>query len=254
MTKELAITERETSLETALGDKHVNLSNALANAAQSLHLSEKRVMCAAVAKLDSMKRDGGFRDGLVKITAGEFADTFGLDPNTAYEQLQDAAKNLFRRYIRIVEKTRRGSQTVEFRWVSRAQYHPGEGTVSLRFTQDVAPHLVNLQRQFTSYKLAQASALRSLYSWRLLELLTQFESTGWRQIDIEDFAHSMEATEKQRANFNNIKRRIIEPAVRELTEKDGWVIAWEPVKAGRKVTALKFVFKRDPQGRLSLES
>lgn len=253
MTKASAIAARETSLETALGDKHVNLSNALVNAAQSLHLSEKRVMCAAVAKLDSMKRDGGFRDGLVKLSAGEFADTFGLDPNTAYEQLQDAAKNLFRRYIRIVEETRRGPQTVEFRWVSRAQYHPGEGTVSLRFTQDVAPHLVNLQRQFTSYKLAQASALRSLYSWRLLELLAQFESTGWRQIDIEDFAHAMEATEKQRANFNNIKRRIIEPAVRELTEKDGWVIAWEPVKAGRKVTALKFVFKRNPQGQLALE-
>jgi plasmid replication initiation protein len=40
--------------------------------------------------------------------------------------------------------------------------------------------------------------------------------------------------------------------VKELTEKDGWLIAWTPIKAGRKVTALRFEFKRDPQGRLDV--
>ena len=32
----------------------------------------------------------------------------------------------------------------------------------------------------------------------------------------------------------------------------GWLIDWTPIKTGRKVTALKFVFKRDPQGQLPL--
>jgi plasmid replication initiation protein len=242
----------ESVRDSSLSGKHVNLSNALVSAAQSLTLAEKRVMCAAVAKLDSLRRDGGFKDGLVKLSAHEYAEVFGLDPNTAYEQLKEASENLFQRYIRIVEDTRRGPKEIKFRWVSRAEYHKGEGTVAMRFTQDVGPHLVNLQRQFTSYKLSQASALRSLYSWRLLELLTQFESTGWRVMSVDDFAHAMEATEKQRANFNNIKRRIIEPAVRELVEKDGWQITWEPVKAGRKVTDLRFTFRRDPQGKLAL--
>ena len=60
----------------------------------------------------------------------------------------------------------------------------------------------------------------------------------------------MDATEKQRADFNNIKRRMIEPAVKELTEKDGWLIQWEAVKAGRKVKAIRFNFMRNPQGSL----
>lgn len=234
----------------ALCDKHVNLSNALVNAAQALSLSEKRVMCAAVAKLDSMRPDGGFRDGMVKLSASEYTETFGVDANTAYEQLKAAADNLFQRYIRIVEETRKGPKEIKFRWVSRAEYHPGEGTVAIRFTQDIAPHLVNLKRQFTSYKLSQASALRSLYSWRLLELLAQFESTGWRQMDIDEFHHAMEAPDTFKANFKDLRRRVIEPAVKELTEKDGWLIEWEPVKAGRKVAAVKFVFRRDPQGTL----
>jgi plasmid replication initiation protein len=110
-----------------------------------------------------------------------------------------------------------------------------------------------LKRQFTSYQLQQASALRSVYSWRLLELLTRFESTGWAEYTIEDFATAMDATEKQRTDFNNIKRRMIEPAVRELCEKDGWLIQWRAIKAGRKVRAIRFDFARDPQHRLLLE-
>lgn len=241
-----------TQQETALADKHVNMANELVTAAQSLTLAEKRVMCAAVAKLDSVRRGGGVKEGQVKLTAAEYAETFDLDPTTAYEQLKDAGDRIFNRYIRLFAPSKRGPREIKFRWVERAEYHPGEGWISLWFTASVAPYLVNLQSQFTSYKLAQASALRSLYSWRLLEMLSQYESTGWRQIDLDEFCHAMEATEKQRANFNNIKRRIIEPAVLELTTKDAWAIAWEPIKAGRKVVALKFVFKRDPQGRLDL--
>ena len=52
------------------------------------------------------------------------------------------------------------------------------------------------------------------------------------------------------SDFAQIKRRIIDPAVKELREKDGWIIDWEPVKAGRKVKSLRFSFQRDPQGRL----
>ena len=97
-----------------------------------------------------------------------------------------------------------------------------------------------------------SSALRSAYSWRLLELLTRFESTGWAQYTIEDFCVSMDASEKQRSDFAKIRTKIIEPAVRELREKDGWLIDWQPIKKGRKVAGVRFDFKRDPQTRLEL--
>ena len=64
----------------------------------------------------------------------------------------------------------------------------------------------------------------------------------------------MEATEKQRADFGKIRTKIIEPAVKELTEKDGWLIQWETVKAGRKVKSLRFTFMRNPQGSLFNEN
>jgi plasmid replication initiation protein len=36
-------------------------------------------------------------------------------------------------------------------------------------------------------------------------------------------------------------------AVEALDEKDEWFIEWKPITAGRKVKALHFTFKRNPQ-------
>jgi plasmid replication initiation protein len=81
----------------------------------------------------------------------------------------------------------------------------------------------------------------------------RFKSTGWAEYSIEDFCEAMNATEKQRTDFAKIRTKIIEPAVTELNEKDGWLIQWRPIKAGRKVKTLRFDFIRNPQQRLDLE-
>lgn len=229
---------------------HITMSNALVNSAQGLHLSEKRVVTFAVAKLDTFKSDGGTAGGKIKLSASEYAEAFDIDPNTAYEQLQACAESIIKKQVTWYENGPKGPKKVQINWLSKAEYSKGEGVVSIWFTPHIQPHLVQLKAKFTSYKLAQAGALRSLYSWRLLELLTQFEKTGFRIMSVADFADAMEATEKQRENFAAIRRKIIEPAIKELEEKDGWVIDWEPVKEGRKVTDLRFTFKRHPQGKL----
>lgn len=228
----------------------ITISHALTTAAQGLSLAEKRVMMYAVAKLDSFKIDGGTPVGLVKLIAHDYAKQFGVDPDTAYTQLRQAGRGIFNRYIRFFEQSLKGPEEIMVRWVSSARYNPGTGTVTLRFTPEVAPHLLQLKAKFTTYKLAQASALRSIYSWRLLELLSQSTSTGWRQIELDEFHHAMETPEGYKANFKILRQRVIEPAVKELRDKDSWIIDWQPIKTGRKVTAIRFTFMRDPQGKL----
>ena len=243
-------------LERPAGERWVTMSNALTRAGHGLTLAEKRIVAAAVSKLDSrcMLKPGEVPR--TRITAAEYAELAGCSMPTAYEALQGAAKNLFERKITFYEPAHKRNgkplppTRVQMRWVGEAKYQDGEGWVELAWWPTLFPHLVGIKRQFTKYQLQQASALRSGYSWKLLELLTRFESSGWAEYTIEDFCASMNATEKQRADFNNIKRRIIEPAVKELQEKDSWIIQWQPIKAGRRVKAVRFDFRRDPQGRL----
>lgn len=237
------------------GERWVTMTNALTRAGHGLSLSEKRIVCCAVATLDSRKAADLNRPPVTRIYATDYAETFGIDLNTAYEQLQDGAKHLYNRsitfYLPAHKRAAKGLPMTKatMRWVGKVHYQQGEGWVELHWWHEVIPHLTGLRKNFTSYQLGQAAALRSVYSWRLLELLARFEDTGWMDVTTEDFNTAMD-TPPSLSDFGQIKRRILEPAITELTQKDGWLITWAPKKTGRKVTSIRFDFSRDPQGQL----
>lgn len=229
----------------------VVMSNTLTRAGHGLTLAEKRLIFCALSKLDSRTALLPGANPISRVMAAEYAEVAECESSAAYEAMQTAAKNLYGRTISfyVQAKNRRGksveSTITHMRWVGRATYKKDEGWVELAWWHEVLPHLIGLRKEFTQYKLAQTHALRSTYSWKMLELLMRFKNEGWAQYTIEDFSTSMEATPKQRENFAKIRTKIIEPAVKELEAKDGWFIQWRPIKAGRRVTALRFDFTRN---------
>jgi plasmid replication initiation protein len=236
--------------------RKITMSNALTRASHGLTLPEKRIIMMSVSQLNSLKIPSDHP--LTRLSAIDYAEQFDLDTSTAYTQLADAAKTLFERKITFyVEAHNRKGEMLEptkkqLRWVGGVHYNQGEGSISLEWHWGIVPHLIGLKKQFTTYQLQQASALRSIYSWKLLELLMRFEKTGWAEYTIEDFCESMGATEKQRANFGKIREKIINPAIKELTKKDGWEIELTTSKRGRRITRLRFDFKRDDQLSLNI--
>ena len=94
------------------------------------------------------------------------------------------------------------------------------------------------------------AALRSVYSHRLLELLMMFECTGWAKFSLMTFVNQCKQRQLKRKTLRIFAEKIIEPAIKELCEKDGWKIEYETIKAGRKVTGLHFTFERDKQENL----
>ena len=187
MANEHALEERA---DKPLGERQVSMSNQLARAAHGLNLSEKRLISIGLAETDSVPSfhlAKASREGWeLIVNAKTYAAQFGVSLPTAYEQLQGASEKLFGRYIRYERPGRRGKpETVKFRWVSKVQYMPGDGYVKLTFTPDVAPHLLGLRKQFTTYKLQQAAGLDS----EQIELLNR--GTDGTAADLLDDPNSM---------------------------------------------------------------
>lgn len=230
----------------------ITMDKQLTLAAHGLLLSEKRLIMACIVQLDS-RRQSSIRKR-IKVTAKEFSETFGISMRTAYEQLKHAALKLFEREIRLTKKTRTGKAVVKFRWVGSVCYHDNEGFVELSFSTDVEPYLVGLHKNFTTYRLQQATSLRSIYACRLLEVLMTYEQTGWWKVSLEDFYMVMDVPDSYKTTFQNLKVIVIQQAIKELTRKGDWIIKWAASKKiGKKIMELKFTFKRDPQQRLALE-
>ena len=239
-----------------LADRFISMSNAMARSAHSLTLAEKRIVAIGLAKTDSMPAQDLIRANVsgwaVRVSAAEYVETFGVDANTAYEALQDAAANLMSRQVKLFEDTKKGVKERHINWCAQSTYHHGEAWLELHFTQFVAPHLLALRGQFITYQTRHAMALRSLYSWRLMECLYVWRSTGVWKVSMENFLDSMDAPASCRGDFSLVRARIINPAVKELEAKNGIIIFWVAKKEGRKVIGLEFRFEQGPQAVLDL--
>nr|WP_031942569.1 replication initiation protein [Paracoccus marcusii]AGL12894.1 replication protein [Paracoccus marcusii] len=249
----MARPRKDTSITKLPAGGNVTMHNTLVSASHGLNLGEKRLVSMAVAKLSP--KAAALPGKPVRISAVDFAEQFGLDPTTAYEQLRNAQENLFNRYIRHIEHYGPNGQKVEvikMRWITSIGYKEGDGEVALAFAPEIAQFLVQLKKHFTSYQLSKAAALRSTYSWRMFENLERFRETGIWEVDMDRFHAIMETPKSYRANFAQTRRFVIEPALAELAAKTNITAKVEPIRRGRKIDRLRFTFENASQMKLAL--
>jgi plasmid replication initiation protein len=249
-------------------DLSVVIKNELVRRIQKMKLSEKRLLALAIAKCNPKPKmllhkataidpETGVAPGwLVRVTTQEFLEAYpSVDPKHAYGDLKEAAESLFECRVEWdVEVVDRGKKTIarkSARWIYEKVDTTTAGWVDIKFSPSIAPFLLGLEREFTKYKLRHAADLRSMYSWRMLEMMAQFRDKGLVVVKYDDFCEAMAAPESCVKDSGQLRRRVIEPAVKELREKNGLAIEWEATKpAGRKITGFRFKFEPDPQGRL----
>ena len=232
---------------------NVTMHNTLVSASHGLNLGEKRLVAMAVAKLSP--KAAALPGKPIRISAMDFAEQFGIEPDVAYKQLRSAQEHLYNRSIRHIEHYGPNGQKIEvvkMRWISSIRYKEGEGEVSIAFAPEITQFLVQLKKHFTSYQLSKAAALRSTYSWRLFENLERFRETGVWEVDMDRFHTVMETPKSYRANFAQARRFVIDPAISELAAKTNISAEVEPIRRGRKITRLRFTFENASQMNLPL--
>lgn len=247
--------ERDDLLPEILNNQ-MSMSNIAARGAQGFTLREKRLLVAGLSKMNPhpLSSEPLLRDRTFRVTAKEYAEVAGIDSyKNAYKDMVAAAKYMKKRDLRQRIETPRGVICIEINWLSSIRYQDKEGWVSFTLTTEIMPHVSHLMGKFTSYHLRQTTELRSVYSWRFLEFFTSYFGKDETQpfskiVGLEELRHTFEIPKSYK--WHDIKKRIIEPAIEELTGKDNWVIEWQAVKRGRSVESIKFTFRKNPQGSL----
>lgn len=231
---------------------HITMHNTLISASHGLNLGEKRLISIAISKINPQA--DSLPERPIRISALGFAQQYGLETQTAYEQLRNAQETLFRRYITHIEhRGPNGKKTYvqKMRWVSSIGYEQGGGEISVRFSPEVAQFLIQLRKHFTSYQLHQTSTLRSVYAWRLFENLKRFESTGVWRVEVDKFHALMETPKSYQRSFGEVRRWVLDPVISELQEKSGLDVTLETEKKGRKIVMLTFKFKQKQKSKIA---
>ncbi len=216
-------------------------ANEVIEAGYRLSLNEQRVVLACIAQVDSAK--ALLETERFELSAKDFAMLFSVSDTTAYESLRDVAETLFNRYVVINNPfpSDPKAKYLKTRWISSVIYYPEQGIISLRFAQDMLPYLSELKQTFTRYKLEHIGKMSSIYAMRLYELLAQWQSVGKREIELGWLKEKFGITD-QYSGMSDFKKRVLDPAVKDINEHSNFKVSWSQRKTGRRVTHLIFEF------------
>ena len=217
-------------------------STALVDASYALTTTEMRLIVLAATKIDS-RRDS---IGEITLTVAEFESAYDVSSNNVYTELKKAIKSIMRKPISLFDESE--NEMVELVWLIKNRYTVDEkgSRISFQFSPLVEPHLFELKKRFTAINFEYASKLNTPFSFRLYQWLKKVEKLETNRHGRSVFTILDVDWMKEKAVINGYKRwgdfhdYVIKPAVDKINANTDISVFYEPVKTGRKVTAVKF--------------
>lgn len=215
-------------------------TNRLNTAIQNLTLPELRIIQLAI--IDARETGKGLStDTPLVINALRYAEAFKTTRQNAYIIMKQAEDTLFNRQFTFLDEK---GKPIKSRWLQQVRYLDDEGSIEICLTKAVVEGITRIDGAidfFTKYLLTQTASLNSVYSVRLYELLIQ-----WRQakqtpvFDLMMFRGQLGVESHEYKNMCDFKKRVLNPALKEINHKTDIHSTYEQSKNGRVVNGFKF--------------
>lgn len=212
-------------------------SNNFVEASYKLTLDEMRILLLTIGKIDPNVEEH-HRD--FEFTVAEFAESFGIDEKVAYQQVQTAVDKLGGRWA-VLEDTPKIKHKAVF--LTDQTYFKGEGRFQIVLHEKLMPFVSAIKDKFTKYNLEYVAKFSSFHAIRLYEILAQYRSVGWREVDLKELKEWLQIADKYE-RWDNFKQWLLKPSITEINEKSDLVIEFEPIKRGRAIVALRFTINK----------
>lgn len=217
--------------------KHYTImANDIVKGKQDMSLQEARIIRLMVTQI--VKEDKDLKTYTCNIK--DLANFLKIPSNNLYRDIQNICTNLAQRIVKVGTGNPKQPWKV-FQWISKAEYD-GEGTITLKLSNDISEHVLELEKYFTQYQLENILEMRSFYAIRLYELLKsdEYKDQNYGEFTVE-YLRSFFECEKKYSKFADFRINIVEIATKEINEKSDIEIRQiDYVKKGRKVHSIRF--------------
>lgn len=169
----------------------------------------------------------------------DFCETCGIDYDNGknYINLRKAVKSLRDKSMWVV-----GEDTdTLMSWVSSAKIEKRTGKIQIRLDEEMKPYLLELKERYTQFDLIYTLGMKSKYSVRLYEILKSYEKTNEPvTFTLERFRQVVGA---KYGRWVDIRRFIIEPALKEINLLSDLSVIYETTKKGKGVIGISFTMR-----------
>jgi len=185
--------------------------------------------------IDSMKEYLGYKEGK---KWGRFQ-----------EDLEDIALRLNQKPLHIQVNEHKFTKAF---FISSYSIDLAERTIEFEISQKLKPYLIALKGEFTSYLLSNIPALKSGYSIRIYELLSQYRLIGKRTFKVEDLKLKIGCNYEK---YGHVKSKALNRAATDLENHTDLRFEMEEHKVGRKIDSITFyIFPNTPKNPAELSN
>lgn len=192
----------------------------------------------------------------IKKDDTQFKDTYSIeiknlitdDGGKSYSSIKSICRELAKATAEIefedIEEPDSDPIFYSFPFFSMIKYR--KGVVSAKFNDSIGPLILDLKECFTRYNLVEYLLLPSIYSQRIFEILKSWnDGRNEKNIIISELHEMLNAPESFKKDFRQFRTRVLEKAHKDITSKTSLHYEWEPVKKGRAVVAVRFIFAKE---------
>ena len=198
------------------------------------------------------------KNNTVYLSKEELFAFFKVDDSNKHTRFKEAVEKMQKQaFFKIKEKKEHGFEfenIVPIPYVKWTDYHD---EVTIRFSPEIMPYLINLKQNFTQHALSDLSELNSKYSIILYRWLSmnynQYEhysnKGGRREEQVEEYRNpkismrelrEMTDTVQDYPRFTNFESYILKNSLKEINEHTSFNVTYDKVKKGRSIDSIVF--------------
>ena len=166
---------------------------------------------------------------------------YSMAKERSYKTFEDTIKKIQKKPIEIKTDKGKYKSVIPF---PTLEFDTEDKTIIIKINEDIMPYFKEVKKQFTLYSLKEFLSLKKANTKRIFQLIKQYNSTGYRIIEIEELKKYLGVEGAYKA-FTDFEKRILKPAKIEINKKTSIKVAYKKKKEGRSIKQIEFTFSSD---------
>ena len=256
--------QKQVQILNELSKRKVVEHNSLITSIAKMDKTPLKMFELAVSCIDTEEPP---KDHTVYLSKEELFTFFKVSDNDKHSRFKQAVENMQKQaFFKIKEKKEHGFEfenIVPIPYVKWTDYHD---EVTIRFSPEIMPYLINLKKNFTQHALSDLAELNSKYSISLYRWLSmnynQYEhysvKGGRREEQVEAYRNpsisirelrEMTDTINDYKRFTHFETRVLKEPLEEINEHTSFNVSYDKIKKGRSIDSIVFHITKKPVAR-----
>lgn len=197
---------------------------------------EERIIAQIAAYI--RQNDGEFPETAFMV--GQLVDTKKIS-TSQLKEIEKASTRL----VGSTFKVKKGKDFTIYAVFSFIRFE--SGIIIAKFNQDLKQYYFELEKQFAVRVLPEFRLLSSVYSQQIYRFLNSWSGLKRADIPIAELYHVTAPPPSVYGVYKNFKVRVLDVSHKEINEKTSLKYSWEPIKSGRKVIGIRFIFDKEAE-------